>query len=314
TSPEFEVNDLGFQTRTDRRDAQLNLSYRETRPGDFFRSYQFNGAVRYEFNHSSQKILNYWTLNWHAQHLNWWGMFVAVNRMTPALDDRSTRGGPLMERPGTTGGALTFFSDPRRPVTFNLSADGARDDYDGWGWGTGFTVTLKTSPRWNLSLGPRLDRSLSKAQYVATVADAAAPETFGARYLFAPIEQTTLSMVSRFDFTFTPRLSFQLFAQPFIASGDYGAVGSLARPQSYTFDPYAGSVPDLDFNFRSLRGTAVLRWEWRPGSTLYLAWQQTRTDIAPGVGDFDFGRDRRELFRAQPDNVFVLKMNYWITP
>jgi hypothetical protein len=73
-------------------------------------------------------------------------------------------------------------------------------------------------------------------------------------------------------------------------------------------------VPDLDFNYRSLRGTAVLRWEWRPGSTLYLAWQQARSDYAQGVGGFDFSRDTGAVFDTRPDNVFVLKMNYWFSP
>ena len=99
------------------------------------------------------------------------------------------------------------------------------------------------------------------------------------------------------DFTFTPKLSFQLYAQPFISSGDYDEVAELAAPNSYDVDTWTGDVPNLDFNFRSLRGTAVLRWEWRPGSTLYLAWQQVRSDYAAGIGDFDFSRDQQALFR-----------------
>ena len=90
--------------------------------------------------------------------------------------------------------------------------------------------------------------------------------------------------------------------------------GSLAAPESYEFDDWDGTTWNPDFNYRSLRGTAVLRWEWRPGSTLFLAWQQSREDYAAGVGDFDFGRDRQALFRADPDNIFVLKVNYWLTP
>jgi len=149
---------------------------------------------------------------------------------------------------------------------------------------------------------------------VGTVPDPLATSTYGAHYLFAPLRQTTVALETRLDFTFNPRLSFQLYAQPFIATGDYEDVTELAEPGSYQFNPWAGEVPNLDFNYRSLRGTAVLRWEWRPGSTLYLAWQQARSDYAQGIGDFDFGRDRKALFGARPDNVFVLKVNYWLTP
>ena len=314
TSPQFEVNDLGFQTRTDRRDVALNVTWLETQPGSFFRTNVVSGAVRYEHNYSNQRVLNFFNLNWHWQHLNYWGVTVEAILLTRALDDRSTRGGPLMERPRTAGGSINVSSDGRKSVTYSLSARGSRDAYGGWSGDGSINIGLKTSPRWNLTVSPSYNRSLSQAQYVGTTADILATETFGARYLFAPLRLTTLAMVTRFDFTFTPRLSFQLFAQPFISSGDYGDVASLARPQSYEFEGWLGTTPDLDFNFRSLRGTAVLRWEWQPGSTLYLAWQQTRSDYAAGIGDFDFGRDQRALFGADPDNVFVLKFNYWITP
>jgi hypothetical protein len=175
-------------------------------------------------------------------------------------------------------------------------------------------VGLKTSPRWNLTLSPNVERSYSVAQYVTTVPDPEATHTYGSHYLFAPLNQTTVSLVTRLDFTFTPKLSFQLYAQPFISAGDYDQVAELMAPRSYDFQDWAGEFPNLDFNYRSLRGTAVLRWEWRPGSTLYLAWQQARSDFVRGIGDFDFSRDQRALFGAPADDVFVLKMNYWLTP
>ena len=91
-------------------------------------------------------------------------------------------------------------------------------------------------------------------------------------------------------------------------------MAELQEPGGFEFAPWLGQLPNLDFNYRSLRGTAVLRWEWRPGSTLYLAWQQNRSDYAQGVGDFDFRRDQEAMFHTRPDNVFVIKANYWISP
>jgi len=314
TSPTFEVNDLGFQTRTDRRDAAMNLTYMENRPGTFFRNYSATGLVRYEHNYSNQRILGIWALFAGFRHLNWWSGTVNFQYHPTAMDDRSTRGGPLMERPSLwiAGGELN--SDPRKPFTFSFGVGGGEDSYGGWNMGVGGGLGIKTSPRWNLTLSPRLDRAYTVGQYVTTLADPEATHTYGAHYLFAPLRQTTLSVVARLDFTFTPRLSFQLYAQPFISSGDYGEVAELAAPQSYRFDAWEGEFPNLDFNYRSLRGTAVLRWEWRPGSTLYLAWQQNRSDYVQGIGDFDFSRDQQALFRAPADNVFVLKMSYWMAP
>jgi hypothetical protein len=316
TSPRFEVNDLGFQTRTDRRDVQAGVTYLQNRPGSFFRNYSLSGTSRYEHNYDWQRILAIWALSGNFRHLDFWGGHFRIGRNLPALDDRSTRGGPLMERPGNWNGFFAVSSDGRKAVTLGGHVMAAWDDYDGWERTLGLSLGLKPSPRWNLALSPRITRGLSSAQYVGTLPDATAADTYGARYLFAPLEQTTLSLETRLNLTFTPRLSLELYTQPFLSSGDYGEVGSLIAPQAYEFEPWDGATPDLDFNLRSLRGNAVLRWEWRPGSTLYLAWQQTRSDFArePGVGEFDWGRDRQALFRAQPDNIFLLKVNYWFTP
>ena len=255
-----------------------------------------------------------WNLSGRFTHLSFWNANLALTYMARALDDRSTRGGPLIERPENWRVNGSFRSDPRKPVTFGVGAGGGRDAYGGWSAGVGTAFGFKTSPRWSLTLMPSLNRSYTLAQYVGTLPDASATATYGARYLFAPLRRTTLAMETRLDFTFTPNLSVQLYAQPFISSGDFEETAELVRPQSYEFAKWDGEAPDLDFNLRSLRGTAVLRWQWRPGSTLYLAWQQTRADYAQGVGDFDFGRDGRALFSAQPDNIFMLKINYWLTP
>lgn len=175
------------------------------------------------------------------------------------------------------------------------------------------------SDRWNITTGPAFSRSFTDAQYVATLANPGNTDTFGADYIFAPLERTELSFVTRLNVTFTPKLSLETYLQPFIATGDYRDFTQLAAPRSYDFqdrpDLSGANAPfNPDFNLRSLRGNAVLRWEWRPGSTLYLAWQQVRSDFALGVGDFDFSRDRGALFDAQPDNIFVFKINYWLNP
>jgi hypothetical protein len=313
TSPTFEVNDLGFQTRTDRRDVALNVSYLENQPGDFFRNYSITGLTRFEHNYSNQRILGIWAMIARFRHLSFWSGAFNFQYHPTANDDRSTRGGPLMERPSLWTAGGEFSSDPRKSVTYGLGAGGGKDAYGGWNFGFGGGIGIKASPRWNLTLSPNLQQAYTLAQYVGTVPDAEATHTYGAHYLFAPLRQTTLVLETRLDFTLNPRVSFQLYAQPFISSGDYEDVGELAATRSYQFDPWAGEAPTLDFNFRSLRGTAVLRWEWRPGSTLYLAWQQDRSDYAGGVGDFEFGRDRAALFDAQPDNIFVLKINYWLS-
>jgi hypothetical protein len=173
---------------------------------------------------------------------------------------------------------------------------------------------------------------------VATVPDANATATYGARYVFANLDQHTLSLDTRVEWTLSTTLSLQAYVQPFVAAGRYGSVREFARPGtfdfavygrdrgtvqrdastgSYTIDPDgAGAspsfvIPNPDFTVRSLRGNAVLRWEYRPGSAIYLVWQQQRSAFAPS-GDFDAGRDVGDIFRTVPTNVFLLKATYWL--
>jgi len=145
------------------------------------------------------------------------------------------------------------------------------------------------------------------------------------------------------NMTFSPTLTLEIFAEPFISSGSYGVPIELEAPRTFSFREYGSlavkgedgdytidpdgpgpaesfEVADLDFNYHSLLGNAVLRWEWRPGSTIFLVWQQSRserlTEALAGsgrrLGEFDFEKDARALFGLKPDNVFMIKLNYWL--
>jgi len=315
TSPEYEVNDIGFSYRTDRRDGQVTLTYVENTPGPLLRNWRATGSVRSEHNYAWDPILTIGTVSGAAQTLGYWDATYNVSRYFRSLDDRLTRGGPIATRPGWWSVLGTVSSDVRKPVTTDLSLFTENYDSGAWDWTAGVTLGLKTSTRWNLSVGPRVTRLFTPAQYVTTLDDATYTPTYGRRYVFAPLHQTELGLETRFNVTFTPALSLETYVQPLLSSADYGPARQLVAPRTYDFVPIAGVDPnELDFNLRSLRGNAVLRWEWRTGSTLYVAWQQRRADVAEGIGDFDFGRDRRALVHTRPDNVFLVKVNYWLNP
>ena len=301
TSPGYEVNDLGYSYRTDRRDAQGVVTYVENVPGALLRRWQASGTLRSERNYANQPIQTFAALVASATTPSYWSMQLFARREFQAYDDRLTRGGPLALRPAEVDGQLALQSDARLPVLGTLTLTGARGDYGGWNASAGLSLGVKTSTRWNLSAGPTLTRAFIPAQYVWTVPDASYAPTSGARYVFAPLAYTQLGLEGRLNVTFTPLLSLETYVQPLLSTGSYGAAKQLVAPRTYDFVEYSGTVPNLDFNLRSLRGNAVLRWEWRSGSTLYVAWQQRRSDVAP-IGDFSFGRDRRAL-DADPEPV-----------
>jgi hypothetical protein len=313
TSPGYEVNDLGYSYRTDRRDVEANIRYLENTPGRLLRNWSVSADGRLERNYANQPIQSLATLAASARTLDYWSLQLNLQRSFQAVDDRLTRGGPRAIRPAANRATFFVSSDVRQPVTGELQLSGERSDFGGSSWNAGLTLGLKTSTSWNLSIGPTFLRANVPAQYVGTVPDAAYTPTYGSRYVFAPIRQTEVGLETRLNVTFTPALSLQTYIQPLISSVDYGDAIQLVRPNSFDFEPYTEAVPDLDFNLRSLRGNAVLRWEWRPGSTIYVAWQQSRQDMA-AEGDFSFSRDRRALFDTRPDNIFLVKVDYWLNP
>jgi hypothetical protein len=173
--------------------------------------------------------------------------------------------------------------------------------------------------------------------------------TFGRRYVFAALDQSTVALTMRANVAFSPALTLEMYAQPFVSSGDFLALKQLRAARGYEFDVYGVTVgtavrdsngvyaidpdgagpaagfrvSDRDFSSRSLRGNAVLRWEWHPGSTLFLVWQQSRAFDATATGanarDGRIGRlnpssEAAELFRIKPDNVLQVKVTYWLNP
>jgi hypothetical protein len=176
------------------------------------------------------------------------------------------------------------------------------------------------------------------AQYVDSITDATATNTYGSRYVFGALDQTQLSMTTRVAVILTPKVSVQVYSQPLIAAGDYFGFKELARPHTFDFAEYGmtlGTISrnaaekeytvdpdssgnaesftfdDPDFSLRSLRVNAVFRWEMKPGSTFYAVWtRQQKDDSNPGV--FNAGRDARAMLSAPGDDVILFKIAYWI--
>ncbi len=314
TSPKYEVNDLGFSFRTDRRDFQTDLTYLENKPGRLLRSWNVTGTGRLERNDAWQPILSYTALGWFARTLSYWTINGGVTRFYRANDDRLTRGGPIAIRPAWWNENLSVATDGRKPIVATWNVGGDRYESGAWDWNTGLAMGIKTSSRWNLTLRPTFARTHVEAQFLGSVSDPAYSPTYGRRYVFAPLDQTSVGLETRLNVTFTPHVTLETYLQPLLNSQAYGDPRQLAAAHTYDFTPYTAGAPDFDNNLRSLHGNAVLRWEWRPGSTMYFVWQQLREEDLPGVGDFDFGRDSRALADTPPQNIFLFKINYWLSP
>lgn len=342
TSPGFEVNDLGFQHRVDRIANGVYVARHWTKPGRVVReatailqaapSFNFDGdpIQRAIFLSSFGTLHNFWFFN----------LFGGYN-LPGVVDDRLTRGGPSALAPASWNGGAGIQTDQRKAVTGGLFGNYGTDAGGGWFAGLSPFVTMRPSGALSLSLSPNYSVGRTAAQYVKAVGDPFATQTYGARYVFAQLLRHELDVSVRINATVSPTLSLQLFAQPFTFSGDFQSLRELAAARTFRFNVYGqnGSTiaynatdstytvhPDTtqptdsfrvfnpNFRTRSLNINAVLRWEYRPGSTLFVVWTQQREGFFPVDPSFDVGRDfGRELLRDRPRNVLLVKLNYWMS-
>jgi hypothetical protein len=274
-----------------------------------------------------------------ATLLNYWNVNGMLHFLRPAFDDRLARGGPSVRRPGEQVYSLGIQSDSRKRIALGVNGSYDRTDAGGFSSDYSVSIAIKPSSSLTLSTGPEISLNHTIAQYVTTTPDPLAVSTFGNRYVFANLSEPQVSMTTRINYVFTPKVSLQMYIQPLLTTGQYHNFKELARPQTFNFLRYgtdAGTLAydpvrqtytvdpdgpgpaapflfaDPNFNFKSLRVNAIFRWEWRLGSTLYLVWTQERQDNSH-PGDFTFGRDVSAMFQAHADNIFAVKLAYWLT-
>ncbi len=333
--PRFDVNDLGFLWSTNVINAHISTGYRWTDPGKYFRSMRVFGAIANTSDFDGNRTSTFGFANMNVTLLNYisfgFGSFYNIG----STNVRRTRGGPkTLNNPGA-GGFYWVSSDSRKDFVASLNGsfnfDTNNEKYFNWE----LEMEWKPADNISFSVSPGFNVSLPKVQWVDAFDDPLSTSTYGRRYIFAAMKQYTFSSGIRLNWTFTPTLSLQLYAQPLVSSADYFDYKYLARPNSYdfrkfpnenlqfsdadqvySFDPDgAGPAQELswgnpDFTYKSIRGNAVLRWEYVPGSTLYLVWTQNRSD-SNSNGKFSFNHFS-DIGKTPADNIFLLKINYWL--
>jgi hypothetical protein len=333
-SPGFEANDLGFQWRGDYINSHLAAGYNWLHPGKIFRSAQLLGALARGWDFGGNAIMKNYHLFLNGEFLNYWGGAISLGYIDASYDKEASRGGPLLRLPAAYWIEFDAYSDSRKPLVFSVYGEASQRKDGSREFGIGPALRWKPRSNVSLSIHPQVEFVDTYRQWVANVDDPFMIATYGQRYVFAYLNEKVLSAEIRLDWIFNPRVSLQAYLQPLIAVGKYAEFKELARPstnsfnyygrdgstisrneEAYTVDPDgAGPAPEFtfgnpDFNFKSLRGTVVFRWEYRPGSTFYFVWTQNRQDFA-NPGDLDFGRDLGDLISAKGDNIFMLKATY----
>jgi hypothetical protein len=333
-SPGFEVNDAGYQPRADFVSTVAGARYTQSSPAGIFRRWGAGLSPYSTWSFGGETTQLGLTANADFQLRNLWSGVVVVDRQMAALSTTELRGGPAVLLPGRTQATVQLSTDPRRLLAVTGTGTVGRRDGGGTASELSASLAYRPSARMELVAGPRVAWNRDPLQYVQTVSAAGAPH-----YLYGAIDQTTVSLTTRVNYTFTPTLSLQLYGQPFVSAGRFAGFREARDPRAgrldarfprfgeeqlalesgrYALDLDGDGGTDLrfanpDFNVMQFRSNLVLRWEYRPGSTLYVGWSQGR-DEALADGSFQLGRDFDRLATVRPTNSLMIKLSYWLNP
>ncbi len=335
-SPGLELNDMGYLRNSDKIENILWVQYRIWEPMGIFRSMRYNFALFNSWNFGGKRLYSGISTNFHLQFKNYWGFSMGFNPHTQIYNQSVLRGGPAIYVPGNFGMWTNMHTDHRKDVQFFAGS------FSQWGNNNSYEIQnfwlrihYRPSNAIQLSLSPSYNIRNSPYQYITT-------KNFDDedRYLLGTIDQRTLSMEIRVNYSITPELTIQYYGMPFISAGKYKSIQRVTNPMAgnlqdrftkfsenemsydensdiYSIDENADgtidySIENPDYNFLQFRSNLVGRWEFKPGSILYLVWSQGRTDsYSQGILN---SQDMHTLFDTYPENVFLVKLSYRLSP
>ena len=342
-SPEFEPSDFGRLNFAGDVDARYRLTYRETVPGRVFRAYSFAGQIS-SYNYFDRDLGIRYNLTGDSSFtfLNFWRTNFDVTRYFRGQDAQLTRGGPVMGVPLGWNANWSLRGRASSETQWSVMTGYQSNELGDYTWRFRGGVSIRPSPSLQLSVEPdyRNERGTRgtfsgpiNRQYLTTL-PGGRPEVFGQRYIFGLPDNTQLSMQLRASYTFKPDMTLDVYAEPFASSGRYDRFGEtlaardprlriygtdgttierLADGRSVITDGDESFIlQNYEFNVRSFRSNVVLRWEWRPGSTLFVVWQQNRESRVPDGPHVSLG-DLFESFSASGDNILAVKMTLWMS-
>jgi Domain of unknown function (DUF5916)/Carbohydrate family 9 binding domain-like len=339
-TPGFEINDLGYLQQADRIMPIFWAGYNQWEPKGIYRNFNINGDIYTIYNFGGANVQTGLEGNANMTLKNYWSVWTGGNIGTSSMDPSMLRGGPTMKTPGRFNARVGFSTDNRKKLGMEFYSNFNRGFEDYYrNSNIGVEISYKPTNYLRLSLSPGYSKSFSELQYV-TQKNMDGDD----RYIFSSIDRKTINASLRVNLNISPDLTIQYWGQPFVASGRYYDYKYILNPvaDKYTerFHVYSdgelipqdgynqidenldGTVDYTfdtgDFNVKEFLSNLVVRWEYSPGSSVYLVWSQTRSGYNP-TGNMDYLNDmgdlfNRQLFRDDENyalkNVFLVKFSY----
>ncbi len=309
TSPSYEINDIGYQDRADYRAPHYYVDYLKL-DSDYFRYYLLWIYGGYAWNFDGDMVMNFHGGGGFFQFNNLWTMTLTGGLTGTFYNDRITWGGPIMRRPKDWNTSIDISTNATKD--FYISFGGSyRNDASGE-----FTKRITTALNYRptayiqLQFSPTYSIEKNTDQFIGFFD---VNSSNNSEYVFSSTRIEQFNFTMRLDWTFSPKLSLQTYVRPLISSVDFSGFKTFSERKTYNFEPTIQQYPDVyDFESHTVQGNAVLRWEYRPGSTFYLVWQQQREQNLASQSNFNPYHDTIDLLKETPTNIFLIKFSYWI--
>ena len=331
-SPGLEVNDIGFMQMADFIHQTNAVSYFVNKPVSIFRTYSIGLHECNHWDFGGRYLASDVELETRFEFLNQWAIELHPGYQTRHLDTRLLRGGEAILTPPVwriysavnTDNAKMLFAGIE--VYYSQSTIEYARDFE-----ISPEIIFRPVNTLRLTAGVSYSQHYNQLQYIRTISDLPDP-----RYILGTIDQQTLGLEFRIDYIITPELSVQYYGSPFVSQGQYTDYKKVTNPvendYASRFEVFAAplksggsilldddhdaladfSIPDPDFNFLQFRSNLVIRWEYRPGSTFFLVWSMDKTGGAEPL-DLNLGSSMKKLGDIYPDNIFLVKFNYWFS-
>ncbi len=300
--PHLHINRLGYTSRNDFRHVWAWAQYRTTDDWWIIRnSYNnINGWISY--NYDGDEIEKGGNFNTYIEFINNWSLGGGFAVQAEKYSDRETRGHGLWEWPvyPTYSWWFSLNTNERSKVSFCWNPGSGSDRGGSW-WANYVGIDFRPRSDMEFSLGTNITHNFGTTRWVENPDD----ETT----LFADLDKDEISIHASASMMFHRNLSCQLSAQGLISGLDYRNYRPYLGGNKYG-PPESGY--NHDYNWSSLNSTLLVRWEYRPGSSLYLVWTRSRPDYDDSVNDLDLSRDFDRFFSAGSTNVFLVKASYWL--
>jgi hypothetical protein len=321
-SPGFETNDLGYLQRADQQSWSTWVGFVDRTVTKLYQQLQWNFNWWQNWTTAGLAQERAFNTNLHITLRNNWGFNAGgtLGQLGATYDDRVARGGPAVRTSPYLSPWIYISGDDRKALApafaLNYTTAGAGHSHS---VRYAPAITVKIASRFNAWLEVAYTRNHDDRQWLGLFPDSGGTP----QYTFAHLAQSTTVVTLRLNYTFTATTSLQVYAQPFVSKGTYSNVRELsATPRAARYDDrYAPFVPGESFaglpqgfNYKAFQSNVVFRWEYRPGSTLFLVWNEGRTGFVGAEGTAGVFGDLRDLFAVHPQNTFLVKVSYWLNP